>query len=43
MVISQTCISETEREMGFYRYDQWGLLALLTGIILTLFFFFEGG
>ena len=24
------CISETEREVGFYRHDQWGLLALLT-------------
>src|SRR3954471_2153342 len=23
-------ISETEREVGFYRHDQWGLLALLT-------------
>ena len=28
-VISYTCISEIEREVGFYKHDQWGLLALL--------------
>ena len=31
------CIRDTEKEVGFYRHDQWGLLALLTRVVRGIF------
>src|ERR1041385_9286652 len=36
-------ISETEREVGFYRHDQWGFACLADDTrVLTMVFFFGG-